>query len=526
MAKYEITILDTGDKLFAMALRNDGQQWVCDSTFELPYDEYLSTGGEISDEDEDFDRFFADEDKGDKDDSETSDLSDELSLDAEQVSKLPTEKIIEWLQSLEGKSFRVTHIPSPKQVSYFLFRDQNYSQVKKKVLKNRISERLREISDFPVSEENYSYRLRPDGAVLVGMLDERLPTVQMLEELTSEFGQKLKIHAIIPQEEILINKLKEMEAQEATIIHLQKGIGKLLIIGNGALTQPINVDITSSNAENKARTIVQRLLFEIEKGSIESLNQVFVSATPKEIEYITELLNENVPDLVVQSLTSEFEGEVEEVQNMSLSYAALAAVDKDSVITFLPESIRDRQQVFRLRWHGAALLLLLAATPLGVHEMYQSKQAGYENARLENEQLQTQIEELRPVVEELEQREGEFQQVQAELEQLKEDSRYATKWTQLIDELERGMNQIQNTWLTAYRSSDNGLVIEGYTIYRSRINDVAGIYPRSRIEQVSQGENRGHPVYSFTIRIPDVNEHVDPPLETDEELLLTESGDE
>lgn len=525
MAKYEVTIFDTGQKLLALALRYDGQKWVCDSTYELMYEQYMPDSmGDLSSDDDSVNRIFVDDQEST--DSGSVDLSEDLNLEAEDIPSLPTDKLVGWLDSLDGKSFKVTHIPSSKQASYFLFKDQNYNNFKKKALKARISEKLKEISDLPVSEENFVYRLRSDGSVMTAMLDERLPSVQMLEELTTHFGQRLKVHSIIPQEEILLHMLKQRGGESATIVHLQAGVGKLLTVEAGSLNQPINLDIQGENSESRARTIVQRLMFEIEKGSIESLNEVYISASPEEIGYIRDLLVQNIPELEVYSLTSEYNGDdLEEVQNMTLSYAAIPTSQMESVISFLPNRIQERQQVFRLKWHGGVLLLLLLATPWAINELYQDKSAAYENYLTENRQLESQISDLRPIVDELQERDEEFQRAQDELEALKEDSRLATKWTQLISELQDGMSGIPNTWLTDYRSSGNTLIIEGYTIYRSRINDVAGIYPQSRIERVQQGEMRGHTIYSFAIRVSNVNSQIDPPLETDQQLL-TESGAE
>lgn len=548
MAKYEVTIIDDGRKLLAMALRKEKNELVCESTFELPHDLYQYTSeGKKQQNEEDIDQIFSDEDASASEFDETE-LSDELELEGDDQPSLPANRMIGWLESLGNAKFEVTYVPNPRQVSYFLFKDQNYTRLKKKELHKQISEKLQEIADLNVAPENYSYRFRSDGALLVAVMDDRMAGVQMMEELSVHFGQKLWVRAFIPQEELLIDMIKSREAEDATILHLQQDAGRVLMIEDGRLTLPVNLDMTSDDYATRAREIVQRLLFEIEKGTIESLSRVFVSASPDEIDEITRLLQQNVPDLEVESLTSEYAAnqseaseEIEEAdefgivdsseeesrnaQSMSLGYAALQAAGKDSVIIFLPTRILEKQQVLKLKWHGVVLLLLLAATPWALHEMYLEKSERYQELQSEQQQLQAQIDEALPIVEEMEVLSEEFEMARAELSSLEQDARYSTKWTQLLTELQQEMTNIGNTWFTDYQSGgENSVILEGYTIYRERVNDVAGIYPNSRIERVQQGEMRGHPIFAFTIRVSGINDHIDPPRDLDEQLL-TETED-
>ncbi len=550
MAKYQITIVDDGRKLLAMALRQQKNELICESTFELPHDLYQTTSiGKKQQNEEDIDQIFSDEDASASEFDETE-LSDELELEADDQPMMPTNRMIGWLESLGKAKFEVFYVPNPRQVSYYLFKDNNYSRFKKKELHKRISDKLQEIAELSVTPENYSYRFRSDGALLLAVMDDRMAGVRMMEEISVHFGQKLRVQAFIPQEELLMDMVRKREADDATILHLQQDAGRILMIEDGRLTLPVNADMISDDYATRARELVQRLLFEIEKGTIESLGRVFVSASPNEIDEITRLLQQNVPDLEVESLTSEYvakqseaseedddteadefgigessEDESRNAQSMSLGYAALQAAGEDSVTTFLPARILEKQQVLKLKWHGAALLLLLLVTPWALHELYLEKSEFFEDQRTENQQLQSQIDEALPIVQEMEELNQEFEQARAELSSLEEDARYSTKWSQLLTELQQEMNNIGNTWLTDYTSDgSNAVVIEGYTIYRERVNDVAGIYPNSRIVRVQQGEMRGHPIFAFMIRVSGINSHIDPPRDIDDQLL-TETED-
>ncbi len=507
MSKLTVSIIDDGAGIHAIAIRETKSGRYCESTFSMSYnDEKDHIGAQLKQE---VNSIFG----------ESVFESDEEILEfgpedeQEETSKISPEQLITWLESLDAKKIRVVLTLGPSQVVYYRLKDQDYSPGKTPDLERRIAYKLYEKSGRHPDRESYTYRVNPDGSVFVGLVDFTLPVLNMLEEVQAHFGRKLKIDYVISQVELLLSQLEKQNVKDTTLIHLHPGSGNLIVLNDGLPATPISFELSEEDPGAKARLLVQRLLLEIDKGSIDSLYTVHISAQPEEIRRIREELKNHIPGLEVYGITCEYEKEEQDVQAISLAYAGLESTNDPQTASFLPERIREAQQMFKLRWHGIILLLILAATPWAMYQLYEAQSERYTSIEQEYNALTGQINELAPIASQVETMEQELAVAESQVSMIREDARYATKWTQLLTQLEQEMNGIGNSWLTGYRADGDHLHIEGFTIYRDQVAEVADIYPDSRILRVSQGEMRGMTVYAFRIRVSNIRQNIEEPEE-------------
>ncbi len=505
----EISLMDDGAGIYAMAIRSDKNGRKCESTFEMLYQkQHDAIGAQLKQE---VDSIFG---ASAQSDTEEEILELQTEEDDGANTSISPERLITWLEALEAKKFSVTVTLNPSQATYFRFKDEDYRSLKTADLEKRLEAKLYEKSGRVSEREGYTYRINEDGSLFAGMVDYDLPVLKMLEEVRSHFGRRLKIDYVISQEELLLHLLEKRQVSDTTLIHLQPGSGKLIILKNGYAATPINFEIEHEEPEAKARILVQRLMLEIDKGSIESLYSVHISASPEEINCISSVLKDHIPGLEVYGITCEYERGKENVQALSLNYAASEAAKHPKVASFLPQRIREAQQKLKLRWHGMVLLLILAATPWSMFQLYENRMDQYSSIEREFNALTTQIAELEPVASRVDEMEQEYSAAEQHIEQIQGDARYATMWTQKLTQLEEQMSGIESSWLTGFRTQGNTLHIEGYSLDREQVVKVAEIYPDSRIVRVSQGEIRGQTVYAFRIRVRDIKQNIEPPEQT------------
>jgi len=85
------------------------------------------------------------------------------------------------------------------------------------------------------------------------------------------------------------------------------------------------------------------------------------------------------------------------------------------------------------------------------------------------------------------------------------------RWSENLNQLNRGVNDINSLWLTSLNSNDNGSVeISGYSLYKDRIPQLANVFSRATLLNVRTDEIREREVFEYRYLIRDFfdNENV------------------
>ncbi|MDR9367066.1 MAG: SPOR domain-containing protein [Balneolaceae bacterium] len=215
--------------------------------------------------------------------------------------------------------------------------------------------------------------------------------------------------------------------------------------------------------------------------------------------------------------------------SIGAAWAASKIHEKEfSDLSLLPEYIREKQRVLKLEWHGIAILMLIALTPLYLNYLYQAKSSQLTDLQQEIQILDNQIEELRPTATMTEDLMSEISILNAENERLLELAQYNQQWSETFRILNEGIADIPNVWLENLSTADNNsLNFNGYSMNRSQIPEFASIFTDANIQQVSQTEMRGATVYSFGMRVNNIRQDIEPFLqEMPEQSFDTEQGSE
>uniref|UniRef100_UPI0038B4A0C6 PilN domain-containing protein n=1 Tax=Rhodohalobacter halophilus TaxID=1812810 RepID=UPI0038B4A0C6 len=234
-------------------------------------------------------------------------------------------------------------------------------------------------------------------------------------------------------------------------------------------------------------------------------------------EDATDFFRKNFPDLKVDNFKFNpdlfsCENSLKEIvpgYTTAIGIASLAAgIGRKQVpeITFLPEYISDRQKFFKLQWHGFILLILIGASPVVLNHYYMQYSEQISQLEQDNSRLQTDIRSIQPLVEESEDLTMQLGQMQNQLELLGDLSAENIRWSVTIDKFNQAAESVGGLWINSFRQNNDVIMVDGYSLYRDRIPQLANQFDAVTLLSVRREEVREREVFYFNMMIRSVIE--------------------
>jgi Tfp pilus assembly protein PilN len=399
-----------------------------------------------------------------------------------------------------------------------ILKDVDFSETKKKDLQVIVDDRLEALHGVSKGEDYYSYSVRDDGALLLTSIDDEPELLTLLDRTRDIYRGKLFIHEALPDEILLLGLIRanyELDANSITgVVQLGENTTRLLFLKGNQLwiVSPI---ITEGIKNPKfLNTIFSKILFQLDTGEVPNLDRLIICNNSL-AEVALDFFEERFQDVEVSEF--EFSEEVfdsEEIKKSSVSAfttaigAAWAAsgYKKEAFpkISLLPAYISDRQKIFKLQWHGFLLLLFILLTPIISNYFYTQNAQKIDQLNAEVGTLSAQIRSLEPTVQRYNQISSELTQIQAKLELLSELNEGTLRWSMNLDRLNSGIEDLNSIWLTSMSQADEGNVeLSGVAIYRSRIPELAKVFNKATLLNVSTSEIREQEVFEFRYLVKD-----------------------
>jgi Tfp pilus assembly protein PilN len=399
-----------------------------------------------------------------------------------------------------------------------ILKDVDFSETKKKDLQVIVDDRLEALHGVSKGEDYYSYSVRDDGALLLTSIDDEPELLTLLNRTRDIYRGKLFIHEALPDEILLLGLIRanyELDANSITgVVQLGENTTRLLFLKGNQLwiVSPI---ITEGIKNPKfLNTIFSKILFQLDTGEVPNLDRLIICNNSL-AEVALDFFEERFQDVEVSEF--EFSEEVfdsEEIKKSSVSAfttaigAAWAAsgYKKEAFpkISLLPAYISDRQKIFKLQWHGFLLLLFILLTPIISNYFYTQNAQKIDQLNAEVGTLSAQIRSLEPTVQRYNQISSELTQIQAKLELLSELNEGTLRWSMNLDRLNSGIEDLNSIWLTSMSQADEGNVeLSGVAIYRSRIPELAKVFNKATLLNVSTSEIREQEVFEFRYLVKD-----------------------
>ena len=268
------------------------------------------------------------------------------------------------------------------------------------------------------------------------------------------------------------------------------------------------------DSPNLQNTVYSRLLLEQDNLAIPHIRRIILAGECHRVGF-RDFLAQQLPDQEIEYLTmprldaSALSPEQQEaLSEFAVPIgAAMQVLDPKSPalyhVNILPASVREGQRVFKLAWHGYALLLALFAMTFFFTWSITSKSR--------------EIKELSDVLILKESQKAENLTLANSIQALEDQlTRYKTsmalydslvpgseRWSKVLTQLSHGVEDMNAIWLTDMTAGkDADLMMNGFTTYRTRIPRLATLFDNALLEEVSVQEIRQQTVYKYRIKVP------------------------
>jgi Tfp pilus assembly protein PilN len=268
------------------------------------------------------------------------------------------------------------------------------------------------------------------------------------------------------------------------------------------------------DSPNLQNTVYSRLLLEQDNLGIPRISKIILAGESRRINF-KEFLTQQLPDQDVDYLlapqldSSPLPPEQQEAISeyavaIGAAWKALQPADpKVYNVNLLPDIVREGQRVFKLAWHGVALLVFLFASTFFFTYSIVQKNKSIEDSRDLLERKRTQLAEnetLQNSINGLQEQIGRFQASLALYDTLVPGSEY---WSKVFTQMSHGVEDLNSIWLADFTSTPGGpMTMNGFTVYRTRIPRLATLFENSVLKEVNVQAIREQTVYRYKIEVP------------------------
>jgi hypothetical protein len=495
-----------------------------DSIFGFEDDGGNESGGDLDDLDlndlDDLDDLNDFDDLDDLDDFDESENNKDMSLDMVDESDAPQSNeliLFNIFTSLYSKKINLgLNIPSGSTI-FQIIRDTNFKEVKKKDLIEDVEEKLQSIYGAVKSKDNYSYEIREDGSLLLASIDHESPTLQLTNGGIELFSGKVTIEDIAPDEALLVGLARAnyglMPDEITAIIQFGKNQCRIIFMKGEEIWLVSPVITEGTEKKTFLNTVFSKILFQLDTGEVPNLDRILLANNTIGYEAV-EFFEENFPDIHAENLG--FKPEFIDEENIDPSSVSAfttaigAALNASGTLekqfpdlSFIPSYVYDRQKIFKLQWHGMLILFLIFLTPITFNYFYNKNVEQIESLNTELNVMQTEIERLNPIVQNTHELEADLAVLKEKLTLLDTLSNGTREWSEKFRILNEGIQPISNTWLTSFSQDGDGMMIQGYSLYRNRIPRIVNIFEEATLLNVAIEAIREKELFRFSILIKD-----------------------
>jgi hypothetical protein len=307
----------------------------------------------------------------------------------------------------------------------------------------------------------------------------------------------------------ILRKRKFGEEDNSLIVYVGKEYSKLIFLKGNKLHHIGATVSVGKNSFNSHNVIASKILFEMENGLIDNINNIIICGEDNSEELIS-VINEAYPsaDIKIQNIESV---EIRELDSFSTTSSFIIPVavaqeyfdemdKKFSGLNLLPNYVKEEQKVINLQWHGyVMILLILLSVGFFVAKIYSNNQElAVKNSEINKFNV---IEEQnRDAVEKIKSYENKIANVGQTKAVLNQLSRGTGILSSQMKKIANFTSQDRIMWISSINMDERkDLVVSGYTFSRRRVKDLADAYIGSILENIIYDPLRDTRAFKFKI---------------------------
>lgn len=417
------------------------------------------------------------------------------------------------LESIDRKKAWIGLSIAKGVTTFEILNNINYSEIRKKERTEIIHDRLKSIYGDIDFDERYISEIRDDGAMILASNETEPALLKLIDQGRELYHGSVFIQEILPEEIALAGMVRthyKPEENEITgIVQMGQNSARLLFLKGRTLLSVNPMIHEGTRSAHLLSTIFSKILFQLDTGKLPSLERLVIADNTMGEEPVA-FLKKNLPDVEVEAFRwkPELLAMNERLQANAGAYtsaiaAAIAATgscrEAFGPYSFLPERVIDRQKVFKLDWHGILLLIMIALTPVVFNHFYQQRKAKIADLKSEIVRTDRFIASIQPVVDKVQHISAQYDKDQKKFDLIRNLSRGTHKWSSVLSALNKGMRHINSIWLTSMSSVKDGVMLQGYSLYRNRIPRLTDLFAVANLQNVKYTTIRDIRAYTFVI---------------------------
>ena len=415
------------------------------------------------------------------------------------------------------RKYSVTYSISEPSIYYHTL--ESDFGLKGKKLKERILNELKNVRPFQPALDAVDSIHTDEGNLLCVVREDGLSLINMLENVKGYIGNRIpNIPAIDTTDISLMNMVRlnyDLQPHEVSvIIYIGAEFTRLIFMRGSQLFQFAPILGEGYDSPNLHNTVYSRLLLEQDNLGIPRLTRVILAGDCRRVAF-KDFLLQQLPDHEIDYLlapnldSSPLPAEQQEaISEFAVPIgAAWRVLDSSNTrlyrINLLPESVREGQRVFKLSWHGYLLLVLLFASAFLFTRSISTKVRDLKEQEVQLGIKQAQVAENQILSDSIEAVSAQRARYQTSLALYDSLVPGTDRWSRTLTQLSHGTEDLNSIWLTDLASgADGALMMNGFTVYRTRIPRLSAQFDQSILKEVNVQEIREQTVYRYKIEVP------------------------
>lgn len=333
--------------------------------------------------------------------------------------------------------------------------------------------------------------------------------------------QRIGVTSAVPDELViadLVRRLSPVEDPESVtaVVHVGDDTTRVLLLLGNSILRIAPIIHESANSRTLPRTLVSRILLVEDEAKMRRLDRIVLTGAAQWVG-AADWLQPEFPDIEVSYL--EFSSiEVKEEANtdvaeqftvaIGLAWSLLDPPPQQGWIELLPKQIQELNKN-GLAWHGVATTI---ATGVGVGLMGLMAVGLWRaerEARAELVKVEEQIAEVEEVAFRAMEMANEADDLEQDLVRLQRLAGRRRMWSDVLTSAATNFKQIGGCWINVIADSRGGMELQGMTVRRPRLPDLANRMGDVVLRSASELRVRTRPIYRFEfLSGPDVEQEI------------------
>lgn len=385
-------------------------------------------------------------------------------------------------------------------------------------LKRLILEELAKIRSEKLQPDQVASISAADGQLLAIVREDGLSLLNLIESVKDFIGKRIPQIPFIETSDVslmnLVRTQYEVGDEEVSLIVYVGSEFSRLIFMKGKefyhFAPAISEGRSTPNIEN---TIYSRILLEQDSASIARIDRIFLAGESHKVGLQSFLAPQfsNAPIEYLNASKLDTAELTESVAEIVSEYAipisaAMRSLESPKAgyydIDLLPLSFREGQKVFKLAWHGYALLLVIFFSTLFFTMRTITMNDRVKQASAELIMKRMQLAENKRLQQILDSLGMQNQQYLGALGTYDAVVPNYNRWSKTLYQLTNSVDDIKSFWVTDMtQRPDSSIDLGGTSLSRSKIQRISNMFEKSALQSVQVDSIRGQEVYKFKINV-------------------------